>query len=121
MVARVSVTPVSLEALILQLLISIQLEVGLYNSINSSFAPAGPLARNSLITTLGLEGGDVFVGVLVGVFVGVPVSAADVLVWAIEVAVAFTAEAVLVSAADVAVAFKADAVPVEFAAITVFV
>src|SRR6266498_4300423 len=93
MVARVSVLPVSLEALILQLLISIQLEVGLYNSINSSFAPAGPLVRNSLITTLAVEGEVVLVGVLVEVLVGVPVSAADVLVWAIEVAVAFTADA----------------------------
>src|SRR5919197_1176086 len=60
------------------------------------------------MTTLDVEAGDVLVGV--------PVSAADVLVWAIEVAVAFTADAVLVIAADVAVAFTADAVPVELAA-----
>jgi hypothetical protein len=50
----------------------------LYNSINSSFPPSGPVVRNSLITTRAPGGGEVFVAVKVFVgrlvFVGVSVT-----------------------------------------------
>jgi hypothetical protein len=73
-VALVPVPPLSFEALIFQLLISMYEAVGLYSSMNSSLAPRGPLVRNSLITTLVDIPEDVLVAV--AVFVAVPVAVA---------------------------------------------